>query len=294
LEQPRHIGGFETTAGRTHPLILVYADWNSAWFRYRWLFETFPFEDHVPLMVWNPYGVPLPEIVAGQHDEYLVQWARGLKYWTHDVVIAWAVEPNNGLSGNSWTGVANGGPAGGAASYVSAWRRIHDVFQREGATNVRWAWIAHYQDTVTGDYYDHYPVWSRPDTSWNHFANYYPGDTYVDSIGLLAVNNGDSEDGSTYWVPPLSFFDRVLTLAEQRYPAKPQLVVLTSVEDGTDPSRKAGWISEAYARLQRHPNVEYVIWQHAFGDSWPIDSSPAALSAYRAATASSYYADTLP
>src|SRR5207253_2783842 len=79
--------------------------------------------------------------------------------------IRWAWEMNGDW--HPWGGADNGGDP---ASFVSAWRHIHDIFAAHHATNVAWVWG---------------PNWnSNPDTSWNDVSRYDPGDDYVDWVGV--------------------------------------------------------------------------------------------------------------
>src|SRR5438105_15657730 len=49
------------------------------------------------------------------------------------------------------------------ASFVSAWRHVHDIFAARGATNAVWVWCP-----------------SAPGFASSTAQAYYPGDTYVD------------------------------------------------------------------------------------------------------------------
>ncbi len=61
--------------------------------------------------------------------------------------------------------------------YVTAWRHIHDIFEQEGATNVRWVWAPNVKPGLPTPY-----------------AELYPGDDYVD--WRLTVTTGvRSENG---------------------------------------------------------------------------------------------------
>ena len=187
--------------------------------------------------------------------------------------MAWAVEPNNSLAGNSWSGAANGGAAGGPQRYVTAWRHVHDVFASAGASNVSWVWMPHYQDTMPADWYGTWPAWRRAAPDWNHFTRYYPGDDYVDWIGVLAVNEGDDPARGSYWVPARTFLGPASTVSAALYPTKPQLVVVTSVEDSLDDARKARWIGSLYDLVQHRPAIRTAGWQSAFRAAGPAESS---------------------
>ena len=75
-----------------------------------------------------------------------------------------------------------------AAEYVAAWKHVHAIFVRNGATNVRWVWNPNTMGATTAATY--LPLyWSL-----------YPGDEYVDWLGLDIYNTGPSLDwGAPYW-----------------------------------------------------------------------------------------------
>ena len=67
---------------------------------------------------------------------------------------------------------------------MAAWRRIHDLFTRAGATNVIWVWNPN----------DIYPV---PQVQ---LKPYYPGNAYVNWIGITGyvATTGPHTYGSLY------------------------------------------------------------------------------------------------
>jgi beta-mannanase len=285
---------FYSRIGLRHPVVVFFAHWRQSGYAYADMFGHYMGTTHVPLVIWDPVDTTPADIAAGKHDNYLTQWAQAMRQYDQTVYLAWGIEPNNSLSGRPWSGAANGGARGGPEAYVAAWRHIHDHFARYGASKVRWVWMPAYADIMPADWTAMRPAWNRPLPEWNHFTRYYPGDAYVDWIGLLAVNEGNNLERTTYWIPARTFFERILGLSAQLYPSKPQMVILTSVEDEYDVTRKAAWITDAYTRLAYHRNVRAVAWIDAFQPAWAFDSSVHAATAYRQAVRSPYFRSTVP
>ena len=50
--------------------------------------------------------------------------------------------------------------------------RAFDLMRSEGAVNLQWVWHANWYD--------------EPETKWNAFENYFPGETYCDWVALSA------------------------------------------------------------------------------------------------------------
>ena len=126
---------------------------------------------------------------------------------------------------SAWSGTNNDsyGRHDGAAKYIRAWRRIHDIFEREGATNVSWVWAPNGE--------------SIPDVYWNRVSAFYPGDRYVDWVGLSAYNFGTTR----YWSHWSSFAEIVRPIYRAYSARKPIMVAETaSTTNGGNQSR---WIS---------------------------------------------------
>ena len=94
-----------------------------------------------------------------------------------------------------WGGTAN---ENSAHDYVRAWRRLHGIFARVGAANVRWVWSPLVEDV--------------PATPGNAFERYYPGSRYVDVLALDGYNWGTSVPGFGGW----RSFDAVFASAYAR------------------------------------------------------------------------------
>src|SRR5262245_44760314 len=122
----------------------------------------------IPLISWE--GTDLNRIVSGSQDSVIRARARRAKQFGHRIFISWGYEMNGDW--NEWSGInANSpGTTNGPAKFVSAWRRIHRIFDKVGANNVTWVWTPNDRDV--------------PSSSWNHWTQYYPGDAYVDWVGV--------------------------------------------------------------------------------------------------------------
>ena len=77
-------------------------------------------------------------------------------------------------SGDRTDGYGDPQLAGGPERFCDAYRHIIDIFRAEAATKL--TWIFH----VNAD--------SEPVVDWNSMAAYYPGDDYIDWIGVSVYN----------------------------------------------------------------------------------------------------------
>lgn len=225
----------------------------------------------MPMITWEPWdpsaGVNQPAfalsaILAGNYDAYIRGWAHGLAAYGQPVLLRFAHEMNG--TWYPWAGGVNGNTA---AQYVAAWRHVHDLFVAAGATNVRWVW--------------------SPNVAWNAasaFAPYYPGDGYVDWLGLDGYNWGGGNWQSFAQVFGASY-QSVTALS-----AKPLMIAETaSAEAG---GSKAQWITDAFGTEipAKYPRIQAVLWFNQNKETdWRIESSTTAQRAFAKAVSSPVY-----
>jgi hypothetical protein len=183
------------------------------------------------------------------------------------------------MNGNwyPWSEQVNGNLPG---EYVQAWRKVHDIFEEEGARNVTWVWC------VNKDY-----------SGATDVGSLYPGDAYVDWLSLDAYNRGTegggsgSQFGGASWetfggmVKPT--YDKLLATSS----GKPvMLAEFGSAEQG---GSKASWFGDAlrYALKEKFPRIKAAVYFNVSkGYDNRIDSSASSLAAFRDGIQLSYYA----
>jgi beta-mannanase len=156
-----------------------------------------------------------------------------------------------------WDGAHNGK---NPAAYAKAFRRIHKIFREHGADNVAFVWS---------------PNWnSGPNVSWNRMERYYPGDAYVDWVGVSAYNfDGES---------PSTLLKHIVAAYGERRPV--MLTETAAIEHGG--RSKAEWIGALSAYVRGTPAVSGVVWfdtdvQEGSKHNFRFDSNAASLAAYR-------------
>ncbi len=195
----------------------------------------------------------LYDIVDGYCDDYIRHMARQLKDLPHTFLLRFAQEMNISAA-LWWVGHYNRDPQ----LYIDAYHRVYHLFAAEGVTNVQWVWSPSYS--------------SSPREEWNSAFHYYPGDEYVDWVGVVVFNWGKWL-GVPWWslteLLDSDLWDHALPDFMCRY-AKPILLDLGTVEgtrsgDGT----KAGWVRDGYQALDRYPFVKAVAWFNDWDDHDP-------------------------
>ena len=267
---------FEAMIGRKMDVFLWYESISEDF--YTDTFQPMAQEGTSIQLAWEPHDFgrdPLHQpdfrlttITAGNHDTDIRRWARELKAFGYTVYFRPMCEMNGDWV--TWGGTVNGNSPG---DYIPAWRHIKNIFNQEGANNVKFVWAPNRDGDLTSAY--------------QTFNTYYPGDAYVDYVGINGYNWGrlyTTPDWTSEW----QSFDTVFGPSYDAFTsrtAKPLMIPeMASTEVG---GNKAAWITNAFARLPvRFPRIEIVTWFNIQKETdWPVDSSPASLTAFRAAVA---------
>lgn len=221
-----------------------------------------------PLVTWEPWsagsGVSQPayslaRIAAGDFDPYISQWGTALAAWGRPLMLRFAHEMNGDWY--PWCEAVNGNQPG---DYVRAWRHVHDLVTAGGAANVNWVWAPNGGGSVDP-------------------ALLYPGNAFVDTVGLDAYNWGTTQAWSS-WQMPSSLFGPHLAQLRTIAPGKPIIITETaSTEAG---GNKPDWNTALVSYLRSQPDVTGLVWFNFTKETdWRIDSSPASASALAAALA---------
>ncbi|MFE9955227.1 glycoside hydrolase family 26 protein [Micromonospora sp. NPDC005299] len=278
-----------TAAAKHQPQVMLFsAWWNSDNFD-RTLFDRISSRGMLPMLGWEPWdhrldqaarekklppreidkirsdqpAYRLSRITAGDFDPYLRSWAEGIKSLGYPVAIRLAHEMNGDWY--PWSEASNGNRPG---EYVEAWRHVHDLFRAAGVTNVTWVWSPN----------------SRWDESLPKLSGLYPGDDYVDWVGVTGYYGiGAYTDYGS--------FDSIFgpTITEIRaFSRKPLVITETGASDAT--GRKAEWITETFRALPRYQDILGLIWFEVDKElDWRIVSSPAVAQAFATAVANPRY-----
>lgn len=202
--------------------------------------------DEIPLLTWESQaqvGVvsrddatySLPKIYGGDFDAYLTQYARDIVATDLPLVI----RLNHEMNGNwyPWSEVDwEGKPVNGnnRGDYVKMWRHVHDIFEAEGANEyVVWLWAPNRVNRI--------PSQPAP-------AEFYPGDEYVDWIGISGYYR-PYDEAATFD----ETYGRTLPLLREAAPDRP--IFLAEIGATEDGQQKAAWIESLFEGLAANPDI---------------------------------------
>lgn len=177
------------------------------------------------------------EILNGKYDEYFNQYAKDMK--STNVPILFRL--NNEMNGD-WCHYCSMYYAKDADLYKLMWRYIHDIFEANEVDNVLWVWNPNYK--------------SFPRFTWNDQLMYYPGDEYVDIIGLTAYNTGNYYKGEN-WTCFYDLYNDYYKYID-RLTSKP--LMITEFACSSYGGNKSQWIINMFNHLHLYPNIKVAIW----------------------------------
>ena len=183
----------------------------------------------VPVIWWMPMDPAnqdpgkyekLQNIIKGNHDDYITQWALAAKALNETVIVRFAHEANVSvfLWGKNWF---NNSPK----KYRKAWKHVVAIFNSVDAHNVDFLWSMAKQ-TCKG---------------CNPYKKYYPGDFWVDYVGFSGFNWGGY--AGRPWTSMVSAYTQPMKKFKQ-FTNKP--IVVAENASSHKNGNKAKWIKNGY------------------------------------------------
>ena len=235
----------------------------------------------------------LEKIINGNFDRELRLWAKEAKKDNIPIIMDFALEMNGNWFG--WSGIFNGKDtkAGygnvshydGAERYRDAYRHIIDIFREEDVNHITW--------------FFHPTVMTTPKEAWNAPVHYYPGDDYIDWIGISLY--GAFHPGENYW-------DSFREILSDNYRSileistkKPFAILELGVTDHHTLGSKDVWLKEAFDTIlsQDYVHFDAITYWHENWDnngiltSLRIDSSVKTLKSFRSAISNNKFISTV-
>lgn len=232
----------------------------------------------IPLVSWelDDYtgGVTQPaysnlSFSRGDHDAALIAWLTSAATWGKPFVLRFFWEMNGG--DYPWGYNHNGNSPG---SFIDAWRYVAQLVYDH----------AHLAQNLWCPAID-FPVWNQLP-----FELLWPGDRFVDNVGLDGYNNPASQTHvpNGAWI---SFEDVIRPCLDRllQMPHVPKPVILAEVGCHKTGGDRAAWIQDMGVSLQTMNVQALVWWNNVLGNGsldCRLDGDAATLAAWRALVAS--------
>ena len=218
--------------------------------------------------------------VAGKYDDYLHQYAR-------DIVatgLPLGIRLNHEMNGTwyPWSETTGSGePINGnrVGDYAKMWQHVHDIFEAEGANDlVVWIWAPNIINNLSASH-----------KSVEFMEGYYPGDEYVDWVGLSGYLRPPykAENNFTFDYTFGASIDQLRQITD-----KP--IFLAEIGASEVGGQKVQWVTSLFEGLARPENADilgfswfnlavttYTEGELATND-WRIESRPESLAAFTA------------
>lgn len=267
------LDNYSSLVGRKPSLIHVFmAFYNNGGFRHVLLSGLNTLQNRYPgsviMLTWEPRGGPvtLDSIIAGTHDGYIRGEARTMKAFGKRLLLRPFHEMN--LTAYPW------GRQNPRYKLINAWRKMRSLFNAEGAWNVQWVWCPNVAAPLS-------PA-SPP------LRDFYPGDAYVDWLGLDGYNWGGSRNFPWYQFYQIfkPSYDQLSAIGG------PRKIIIAEVACDTRGGDKALWFRNMRSQIKASfPRIWGVCYFNIYdqGANWPVNTSAGSLTAYKEMVADPYY-----
>lgn len=220
-------------------------------------------------------GVTWQSIASGAEDSAISAMAAQVRAFGHPVMLSFQAEPEQGQY------AVYGSPA----QYVAAWRHIYDVFADDGVTNVVWVW-----DTMG-------------EVSSHQYAQWYPGDAYVNWIMWDPYNWYGCKGGARTWRSFSQIVRPMYQWLEQHsgkpgngdYLSKPWGLAEFGTVEGPTATSKEEWLENVVSTAETlFPRLKALVYFDSTDTTgtrdcpWIVTSSTTSLDGYIVAGENSY------
>jgi len=253
--------------GKRPALILIFLDWGK--FPSEAVIRDVYGAGSMLVVTWEPWqavdkkGIDYDALLNGKDDVYIREFALKLKAIKGPVFLRLAHEMNGDWY--PWSGRKE--------AYIGMFRHIRKVFDEAGVRNVRWVFSISAENVP-------------PE---NDYAACYPGDPYVDYIGLDGYNWGTAQSWSR-WRTLREIFSGVYEEIVRRY-QKP--VIVTEFSSSSAGGDKALWIEEALLEMKKMPAVKgFILFNIDKETDWRFSPDAVSGQKLKAGIEDSYFKGT--
>ncbi len=245
---------------------------------------------YIRLMPWSNMSASVTKadpifymqsFLDGKHDAQLKTYFTAAKDFNGPLMMEFCPEVNGDWF--PWNGTWNGGkktdgygdPAepDGPERFKDVLKHVINISRAAGATNITWVF--------------HVDSAKSPEAEWNDIKHYYPGDDYIDWIGISVFG---AQLPTHEWSLFQSKLKRFVPDIEKLNSKRPWLIAeMGVIESAQDSSKKSLWLKQALGFIEAgiFPDVKGITYWNSPGwlangkASFKIDSSQMALETFK-------------
>lgn len=208
-----------------------------------------------PLITWEPWlsdfseaefpGIPIPEkrgkgslaaIANGTYDNYIRKWGLGVKSLNKPIFLRFGHEMNDPYR-YPW-GPQNNKPE----DFIAAWKHIRAIFDSLDINNVIWVWAPH--------------------PAYGYFDAFYPGDEYVDYVGIGILNFGNAATWSQWWT-----FDELFGVNYDKFSSYGKPIMITEYGSLVVGGNRGHWFADGLRQIPtKYPLLKSIVFYHQPAD----------------------------
>lgn len=193
----------------------------------------------IPMITLEPWLFPskqpisIENISKNKEEKTLREFATILQQYDSPIFLRFAHEMNGNWY--PWSGYQNKKQT---KTYINAWRKVHETLTKySGNTKISWVWSINAEDL--------------PLEKWNEPKNYYPGDEYVNIIGI---------DGYNFKKRSFeSIFKKQIEYLRNNF--KEKTIFITETASSNAEVNRAKWIKDFFYKFSRkYSYIPIFIW----------------------------------
>lgn len=178
------------------------------------------------------------DILNGEMDEYLKAFARAIRQAESPVLFRLCNEMNG-----DWCQYSAFHTSRDPELFCEMYRYVFHFFEEQGALPYM-IFIWNPNET------------SFPGYKWNHQWHYYPGDGYVDVVGLTGYNTGTYYEGEDW-----RSFDEIYAGVYERAAANYQKpLMITEFASSSVGGNKPAWIQDMFYQIRKYDRIKAAVW----------------------------------
>ena len=185
---------------------------------------------------------PMLETYKGKYDDKIRALAREIK---EEIKTPFFFRLNNEMN-TDWTNYSGIINLSDPEIYIGCWQRVYEIFAEEGVDNAIWVFNPNDRN--------------YPPCNWNNYLAYYPGDRYVQMIGVTGYNTGTYFKDVTGedWRSFTQIYDEVNEAYLPFFSEFPWMI--TEFASSSIGGNKPMWITNMFENLDRYPNIKAAVW----------------------------------